>query len=351
MQARSVSLRAVGVAALLATSAFAASAQTSPTSSVTIYGVIDMYVQYGKGQGTQTKIESGGVSGSRLGFKGSEDLGQGLKAIFQLESGINTDTGSYGQGGLAFGRQAYVGLSSTLGTLSLGRQYVPLYSVLDSFDPFGTGAGSAASSGVVSYSSRADNSVVYQSPTVSGFSGAAMVSLGEKTAASSATAPEDIYSLGGQYANGPFSAGLAWRENKRANDTLKDARYVLATAAYDFGDFKLTGGVQGIRNFTGVDSKDRTEALVGVLVPVGDDTFSAGFGASKTQHTSGASAQQTTLGYAHPLSKRTKVYAFLTHINNGSQTAYTADASTGSGPTTVAGKDVSAVLLGIRHAF
>lgn len=339
-------LSSLAVATLLGASAFAASAQ----STVTVYGVVDMYLQYGKGSSTQTQIQSGGVSGSRLGFKGTEDLGDGLKAVFLLESGINADTGSYGQGGLAFGRQAYVGLNSaTLGAVTLGRQYVPHYNLVDSFDPFGTGAGSAAESGVVSISSRANNSVVYQSPTLAGFSGAAMVSLSENT-----TTPKsngNLYSISGQYANGPFSAGLAWRESKRATNSLVDSKYLLATAAYDFGVLKLTGGAQTVRNLNGAETADRSEAFAGILVPVGNDTVSAGFGASKTKDTDGGSAQQWTLGYAHPLSKRTKVYAFLTHINNGSLTSYTATAATGDGPVTTAGQDVSALLLGIRHAF
>jgi len=347
MQARSISLRAVSIAALLASSAFAASAQ----STVTVYGVVDMYLQYAKGTKSVTSIESGGLSGSRLGFKGAEDLGGGLKTIFQLEMGLAADTGASTQGGLAFGRQAYVGLSSSdLGTVTLGRQYIPQFNVLDTFDPFATGAGSAASSGIVSTTSRANNSVVYQSPTVSGFSATALLSLGE-----SSTTPKTAgnqYSLGAQYAAGPFSAGLAWRQVKSDATHPEVATYTLLTAAYDFGSFSLTGGAQSVRNLGGVATADRTEAFAGVLVPVSaNGTVNAGVGYGKTKDVDGTAASQYSLGYTHALSKRTKVYSVLTYIRNGDATAYTSDSATGAGPATTAGQNVSGVQFGIRHAF
>lgn len=348
MQARSISLRAVSIAALLASSAFAASAQTS---TVTVYGVVDMYLQYAKGTKSVTSIESGGLSGSRLGFKGAEDLGGGLKTIFQLEMGINADNGSSGQGGLAFGRQAYVGLSSSeLGTLTLGRQYNPQFNVLDTFDPFATGAGSAASSGIVTTVARANNAVVYQSPSIAGFSASALVSLGESSTTPKTTGNQ--YSLGAQYVAGPFSAGLAWREAKRDATHAEDSTFTLLTAAYDFGSFSLTGGAQSVRNLGGVATADRTEAFAGVLVPVSaNGTVNAGVGYGKTKDVDGTAASQYSLGYTHALSKRTKVYTVLTHIRNGDATAYTSDSATGAGPATTAGQNVSGVQFGIRHAF
>lgn len=338
-------------------SAFAQAAPaTTPasigTSSVTLYGIVDVYVQYGKGgAGFQNAVQSGGVSGSRLGFKGSEDLGGGLKAVFQLESGIQADTGAFGQGGLAFGRQAYVGLvSSQWGGLTLGRQNIPQYPLLDSFDPFGTGAGSSASSGILSYTARANNAVVYQTPNWSGFSASTMVAMGESTAGKKTNG--DVYGLSARYERGPFSAGLAMSDLRRGTDTAFDARYLMLASAYDFGGIKLTGAVQKVNNLGGVDAKDRLEGLVGVNWSVTEaDVLSVGVGASRTSHLDGGSASQWTLGFAHALSKRTKLYAVLTRINNGSQTSYTADTATGAGPTTSAGKDVGALQLGMRHAF
>lgn len=106
---------------LIALSVLAAVAGTAQAqSSVTIYGVVDMALQHqntGDPAGSTLGLDSGIQSGSRLGFKGSEDLGGGLKANFQLEMGINADTGSSAQGGRAFGRQAFVGLSGNFGAV------------------------------------------------------------------------------------------------------------------------------------------------------------------------------------------------------------------------------------------
>ena len=339
-------ISALAMASLLGATALSASAQ----STVTIYGILDMYVQYGKGDRTETSIQSGGISSSRLGFKGSEDLGNGNKAIFTLESGILADTGSYAQGGLPFGRQAWVGLSSsTYGALTLGRQYVPQYNTLDAADPYGTGAGSAAESGVVSTISRANNSVVYTSPKWGDISGTAMVAMGETTTGS--TSNGNIYAGSVKYAPGALTLEVALSQFKRATNTAPDVYFGLLTAGYDFGSFRLTGGYQQVYNLGGDPAQDRDEAFAGVLVPVGKDTFSAGVGAGRAKDVDGSSATQWTLGYTHPLSKRTKLYGFISHINNGSGTAYTTTAATGLGPTTSAGRDVSALLLGIRHAF
>jgi len=104
---------------------------TQAQSSVTLYGVIDNVIDVSnQGGGTIKKLQSGGAYGSRLGFTGSEDLGDGLAAVFTLEMGISTDTGVLQQGGRAFGRQAFVGLAGKWGSLTLGRQYAPQFYTL-----------------------------------------------------------------------------------------------------------------------------------------------------------------------------------------------------------------------------
>eukprot|EP01040_Poterioochromonas_malhamensis_P026971 gene26971-34042_t len=102
---------------LLALSLLSAFGVASAQSSVTMYGVVDAGITYDNGPsaGTVTKLESGIESGSRLGFRGTEDLGSGLKALFVLEQGFDIDTGRSGQGGRLFGRQAWVGLNSEYG--------------------------------------------------------------------------------------------------------------------------------------------------------------------------------------------------------------------------------------------
>ncbi|MDI1350878.1 porin [Aquabacterium sp.] len=347
---------ALGAIALVAASAAQAQStvQSAATSSVTLYGIIDMFVQYGKGDGTQLAVQSGGVSGSRLGFKGSEDLGGGLKAQFQLESGILTDTGAQANASSFFTRQSWVGLSSsTWGSLSAGRQTIPQYDILDAFDTFGTGVGSSASSSIVSTTSRANNSVKYSSPNLGGFSGVALVGMGETApTATNSGDNANVYALGGTYTGGPFSAGLALNMFKRGTNAQVDARYVLATASYDFGVAKLSGAVQKVRNLSGTDSVDRTEAMLGVNVPVTErNTVSAAVGQVTTSHQSSLNARQWTLGATHVMSKRTSFYGVLSHIGNGAATSYTTTAANGLGPITSAGKDVSSLQVGVRHAF
>lgn len=349
--------RAAFGAIALAAASVAQAQSTAPsaaTSSVTLYGIVDMFVQYGKGDSTQLAVQSGGVSGSRIGFKGSEDLGGGLKAQFQLEAGILTDTGAQANASSFFSRQSWVGLSSdSWGALSVGRQTIPQYDILDAFDTFGTGVGSSASSSIVSTTSRANNSVKYRSPTLGGFSGVALVGMGETTpTATNSGDNANVYALGGTYSNGPFGAGLAINVFKRGTNALQDARYVLATASYDFGVAKLSGAVQKVRNLSGVDTVDRTEAMVGVNVPVTErNTVSAAVGQVTTSANSALNARQWSLGATHVLSKRTSFYGVLSHIGNGAATSYTTTAANGLGPITSNGKDVSSLQVGVRHAF
>ena len=110
---------------LLALAVFGAFAgTTSAQSNVTIYGLVDMAIQHeNDGANTRTALDSGEFAGSRIGFKGSEDLGGGLKVNFQLESGFGADDGKLNQGGRIFGRQAWVGMSGGFGSVNLGRQW------------------------------------------------------------------------------------------------------------------------------------------------------------------------------------------------------------------------------------
>ncbi len=336
---------------LIATAALIAATAQAQSSNVTVYGIMDLFVQYGHGgAGTQTAVQSGGVSGSRLGFKGTEDLGNGVQAKFQLEQGISADTGAQASSTSAWNRQAWVGLfSQQLGALTAGRQTLPHYDILDNHDTFGTGAGSVSSSGILNYTSRGNNSLKYTSPTVGGFQAMAFASLGEVTAPHGDS--NNLYSLGGTYAAGPLSAGVAYNVFKPAT-TGVDAKYALLTASYDLGVAKLAGALQQVRNLGNADNVDRTEVMVGVNVPLSEtNTLSAQVGGNRVAHTSGGDAVQWSLGDTIVLSKRTKVYAIASFINNGSNTAYSTDTATAKGPTTTAGKDVSSLQVGIRHAF
>lgn len=344
MKLHRLSLLAFGLAA-----ASAAHAQ----SSVTLYGILDMYMQVGKGDKTSTQLQSGGMSGSRWGLRGAEDLGGGLRAVFLMESGVNADTGTLGSGGGLFGRQIYVGLSSvTAGNLLFGRQRVPHYDAIGAADPFDQGAGSSASSGIVSGSTRVDNAIVWQSPKWAGFSVNTMAALGESTTPGGSR-NGDTYSVAAQYARGPALVGLAWRQTNKPTNADFNASHALLTAVYDFGVFKLMGGLQHVNNFAGQSWNDRNEGYIGARIPVfAADQVWLGMGAVKVHETSGRSATQWSFGYDHPLSKRTDLYGVATRIRNGSLATYTATAATGAGPVvTAGGEKVNALQLGIRHRF
>lgn len=346
MRLNTPSIAALGLAAACA--APLAHAQ----SSVTLYGILDMYMQVGKGDKTMTQLQSGGMAGSRWGLRGSEDLGNGLKALFVLESGINADTGTLGSGGALFSRQAYVGLGSvTAGNLLFGRQRVPHYDAIGAADAFDQGAGSPSSSGIISGNTRTDNAIVWQSPKWAGFSVNSMAALGERTTGGSRNG--DVYSVAAQYASGPALVGLAWRQTNKATDADFNASHALLTAVWDFGVLKLMGGLQHVNNFGGLPWNDRNEAFLGARIPVfAADQVWLGAGAVKVHETAGRSATQWSAGYDHPLSKRTDLYGVATRIRNGSLATYTADAATGAGPVvTTGGVKVNALQLGIRHRF
>ncbi|MEA3101222.1 porin, partial [Caballeronia mineralivorans] len=144
-------------------------------NSVTLYGVIDaglIYVHNANGNQKQVGTNSGTLSGDRWGLKGQEDLGGGLKAIFQLENGFDVNTGKLNQGGREFGRQAFVGLTSDkLGTVTLGRQYDPLVDMVQGITADNYFGGIFATPGDIDNydnSLRTSNAVKYVSPTYAG---------------------------------------------------------------------------------------------------------------------------------------------------------------------------------------
>src|SRR5471032_275056 len=189
-------------------------------SNVTIYGLLDAGVvsERGGAAGSVTKLTGGVASASRLGFKGNEDLGGGLSALFVLEEGVLIDTGAQDSTGQAFNRQSYVGLSSkTAGTITLGRQYTMLYNAIQQVgDPFGAGYAGTAKNlfPVAGAEIRANNAVVYSTPNINGFSGDAMYSLGEQNGNNTAGRQ---FGLGLNYANGPLNTRLIY--NNKNSDT------------------------------------------------------------------------------------------------------------------------------------
>jgi len=206
-------------------------------SSVTLYGIIDEGVQYNSNAknvvgrtnvgGRQVALDStDGPNGSRWGLRGAEDLGGGLKAIFTLESGINLNNGAFAQGGTAFGRQAFVGLSSSqYGTLTMGRQYDSVVTYVQPVSAYGYIAGSTlldhpGDLDNLGNTARTNNAIKYGSPNFNGLTVGAEVSLGGQ--AGNVTGGGG-YSAGAAYANGPIVLGVGYNYVKDPTGTAGTA--------------------------------------------------------------------------------------------------------------------------------
>src|ERR1700761_2827412 len=210
---------------LISLTAFAAVGTAHAQSSVTLYGTIDTSLTYvhnaagNKNLWALGNSSAGNLSGTRWGIKGAEDLGSGLKAIFQLENGFDPSTGKLGQGNRIFGRQAFVGLASdTYGTVTLGRQYDPLIDLVQGITEdnyFGSAFATAGDVDNYDNSFRVSNAVKYASPVWSGLQFETMYAFGG-TAGS--TGAQQSYAVAAAYNRGPLSlaAGYFYASNSEA---------------------------------------------------------------------------------------------------------------------------------------
>ena len=340
----------------------AATGVAQAQSSVVIYGTVDagFVSERGGKAGSVNKLDSGVASASRLGFKGTEDLGSGLSALFVLEAGFGVDNGAQGKDEGLFGRQSYVGLSSkTAGTLTLGRQYTPWYNTLSKVaDPFAVGyAGSAKN--LFPANTRTSNTVLYTSPNYNGFDADVAYTFGEK--AESNKYGRQIGASAG-YSNGPLNARLAYNNTSNEATAEGSARNWLAAANYDFAVAKAyvaygvnkgaksslrnNGDVNAFNYISAKTSDDSTTALIGATVPVGPaGTVMASIIHVNDKNSSNADANQFALGYSYALSKRTSTYASYAKISNKNRAGYTV------GNNSNVGTGDKAFNVGVRHSF
>ncbi|MGF6508398.1 porin [Paraburkholderia sp. 32] len=209
--------------------AFVMSAAAAPAmaqSTVTLYGLIDEGINYTNNVGGNKlfELQSGTVQGSRWGLKGAEDLGGGLKAVFQLESGFNVNNGKLGQGGLMFGRQAWVGVASNqYGTVTLGRQYDSVVNYLAQTTANGTWGGGMFShpydNDNTDNTFRVNNTVKYTSPEIAGFKFGGTYSFSNDTN----FANNRAYSMGVQYVIGGLLLEAAYLQANKQSSTAGGA--------------------------------------------------------------------------------------------------------------------------------
>jgi len=345
--------------ALAALTAFAGAA--SAQSSVTLFGVMDLNVRHIKNDDTHTIMSQDGIASSRVGFRGVEDMGGGLRAGFWLEAGVNGDTGGTGGNvssvaGAAnavtgfFNRRSTVSLLGSFGEIRLGRDYTPDFWNHTFFDPFGTnGVGSSVNTfGTFNGATtlvRANNSVGYFLPSMSGFGGQVMYSLGE------GVVNQGNKHFAGRltYAAGPLSAGIAY--GKTDAGPLGDWTRFNVAGSYKMGAASLMAQYNQGEGSGGADNgKKQTLWLLGAVVPMGAHTFKASYVNSDSSGTGidARDANQIALGYQYDMSKRTALYGTFARVSNDAGAAYAAG---GGGSTLTAGKDSTGMEVGIRHTF
>jgi predicted porin len=352
--------------------AFITLALIAPFSAVAqteVYGLLDAGVVAERGcqnDCARTKVDSGIASGSRLGVRGKEDLGNGTAAVYTVEAGILNDTGASDQNGRLFGRQAYVGLDGPLGVVTLGRQYNLVYDALtDVADPFHGGmAGSAAN--LVGYTTkRYDNTIKYQSPrSRSGLIGSVIYSFGESPFNSKVNR---AYGATIGYEKGRVNLSISHQRKDNLLDATgttppvdQSASNSLVAANVDFGRFvgyaafgrsKGDGSAQWDETnpYGAVAqrdwSNDSRDVLVGVAVPMGATTFLASYIHKDDRGPADRDANQFAVGASYAFSKRTNVYASFATIQNRNGAGYTV------GNASNRGNGDRAINIGLRHAF
>lgn len=331
---------------LVALAVLAASGAAMAQSSVTLYGIADIWLGSLKADEASanpdrlTKLDSGGVSTSRWGMKGSEDLGGGLKAIFTLETAVGLDTGA----SAGFSRLSYVGLEGGFGTVTFGKMWTATDDVMGVSNS-GFDSALSATNGVwaanVVYSGNPGNTIKYASPSMGGFNFAASYGLDE-----AANVSKDMMDFSVSYAGGPLTANFAYQVQK--DFTANDLKITTVNGTYDFAVAKLLASYAQ----TKMGTEDIKDYQIGVDVPVSSAlTLSAGYAHSKRNAAAAAGladgtgdvyAGRKNSGYSvaasYSLSKRTSLYGGIAR-------------ATGEN---AAGTDVSKRQLfavGMRHAF
>lgn len=370
---------------LIALAVLAASGAAMAQSSVTLYGVADAAVTYVNGLDNWTGLNSGANKTSRLGFRGVEDLGGGLKANLVLEGGFNLDTGDGKSGGATdsgfqFKRQSTVGLAGNFGEVRLGRELTAAYNATARYDVFGSvgiahsqlwddGKSLAFSTAPATLgkpvdpyhyttNQRVSNAITYVSPDFSGFKVAANYGFGEIAGKNS----DGRYFGGGlTYDNGPLSLGLgAERLNKGDGAAMQAQASNDITAwslggSYDLGVAKLLAAYRqstakdvAILGATS-DLKNRGYMLA-VTAPVGPGLVRAAYNRyeAKFDGEKGVT-DQFGLGYVYNLSKRTSVYGTYAYIKNKNDNALNLTVNSSSGVKSNGSQQ--AVQVGITHAF
>lgn len=338
---------------LIALAVLAASGAAMAQSSVTLFGIVDTGVGYVKNSGGDKKVgmTTSGNATSRLGFRGVEDLGGGLKAGFWLEGQIDGDDGN--AAGFNFKRRSTLSLAGGFGEVRLGRELVAGYSKTSTYDMFGqVGMGQFLGWSSKLYGEdvggvRADNMLSYYTPNFGGFTAGANYGFGESVVSNKTNRYVGGYAA---YDNGPLSVSLAVDKNNLAAFETDRTQWSLG-GSYDLGMLKASALYQEVKFKDTItsDSGKFRNWLLGVSAPVGPGTIKAQYASYKLKDSSDKS-HQLSLGYVYDMSKRTAVYGTASFLKNKGEAAASL-AGNGLPLAADEGRNQSGFQVGIRHAF
>ena len=372
---------------VLSTASYAQSA-----SNVEIYGVVDLAVAYtnngAKTNSNAVSMSSGILRPSMLGFRGKEELNQDLQAIFTLEAGLDADTGAAknyqgnpssataaAPGGTTlsglFNRRSFVGINSkTYGTLTFGRDYTPIYwAAFDSdvlgLTLYGNLQESVAMSGTGSDRfGRASNAIFYVSPSINGFIGRAMYSMGSESAGSVGTSPSKgnrMMAVSGKYTTGGLMLTAAYQQLDLPDVTGAVPAFTGTTSArkdftigakLTFDHFSVSSSYLKIKQPTIINT-DGTQYSIGATSAIGNNVFHANY--IRLSQNAGTAATKTAnvfgLAYGYQFSKRTVMYVSYGQVNNSATASFPLVAGDPSVSPGAVGAQIKAVGFGLRHSF
>ncbi|QGZ65210.1 porin [Paraburkholderia acidisoli] len=318
-------------------------------SSVTLYGVIDNAMEFQNGgAGKVVRATSGGLYASRYGFKGSEDIGGGLKVNFQLEQGFSAMTGAAANSAEAFNRQAWVGLSGDFGEVRFGLQNTPQYIFINrELDPVAVMSMGSPMLNFNSLTIRVNNAISYFTPTMYGVTAQFMVAMRDST-----TKPSNglqFYNAAVRYENGPFRVAAGYEQADSATGTSA-LRLFNAGASVGIGPTRFFLAYHTERQTDDSVKRDVFEGSGSWTISPAD-MLAVMYGYEHDKTGQGNNAQQIGMTYEHYLSKRTTLYASAAFLQNRNQAKFTLNGTAYAGVTVAPGSNTRGVILGIVHTF
>jgi predicted porin len=338
-------------------------------AGVEVYGDARVSVDFNNNNDTTPGNENSKASvssnASRIGFKGDEDLGNGMSAMWQFEQGVDFDTGNWS----GDQRPTFVGIGGGFGTVMAGRFDTPYMSATDKYDIFiDTKADynaimGAANSSTAIFDSRVSNTVVYATPDLGGFKGAAAYILSDATGVDTSgnpigdnlpiaksSAKKDAFSLSGNYDNGPLSLAAAYQILNKANADGKDIKGWKVGGSYTIMDATSLALIYENIDLGGT-TKDRNAFYVNLAHKLGNTTLKLAFAsADKCGGTTcdKTGATQISAGVSQSMTRNTELYALYTQVSNDNRASY----GLAYGPANaVTGKDESVFSFGVNHKF